>query len=558
MSASDDFSTASAPGLPGAPDTAGDNDSWTSEMTKARKSPLRVALVCGPDPVLEGWQAEILRRIAAEPGLHLAGRITGVPGGPGPQVSGAVRAVLSAEARLTFAARPDLPVAEGQAILSRLAPVAPGEADVALALWPDRLSTGDLAQIAHGEISVVVGGHAPGMRALRVAPAARRLGLLEAEVIRRSGPEGGAEVLARASYNPKLTSVLTAQFIAEKCALLLLRSLVALGTPGEGDGGIEAARPEAPGERLALPRSRDLPGYIGQAARAIATRWDDSRRRARDRGRDFWALSLVPGDLLDLDPAAGQPLPRLSHTMADPFLFEHNGETHVFYEAQKADGSAAWIDVARLEGERLVPLGTALRRDYHLSFPFVFRDGDDIFMMPETQSTRRLEVWRATRFPLEWELHATALEGRYPADSTLLRHDGTWLLFSNLSDHVRFHEHSSALYLFACDGPGLGGMVAHPRNPVVLGSDVSRNAGAVTATGGRLIRPSQINSFGVYGYGLNLMEIETLTPTRYRETRLRAFTPETLPGVLGLHHVTSAGGVCIFDWAGRSGQVVHP
>ncbi|MEZ5797661.1 MAG: hypothetical protein R3D63_09485 [Paracoccaceae bacterium] len=177
----------------------------------------------------------------------------------------------------------------------------------------------------------------------------------------------------------------------------------------------------------------------------------------------------------------------------------------------------------------------------------MFRDGDDIYMMPETQANRRLEVWKATEFPLRWTLFATALDGQLAADSCLFRHDGTWWLFTNLSQHQRFQDHSSALYLFSCDGPNLENLRPHPQNPVVIGGDTARNAGAVLASGGRLFRPAQANRHGIYGQGLNLMEIEELSPTRYRERLDRSFSSANLPGWRRVHHASFSDGLFVVD-----------
>jgi hypothetical protein len=269
------------------------------------------------------------------------------------------------------------------------------------------------------------------------------------------------------------------------------------------------------------------------------------------RGRAFWRLAVGRGNVMDFEPAKALDVPRRSFLMADPFLFEKDGELFVFYEAQNADERPAWIEVGRLDGNRLIPLGPALRCDYHLSYPFVFRDGDEIYMMPETQTARRLEVWRATDFPLQWERHATAFEGDHIADSNIFRHGGQWWLMTNLSDHVTFQEHSSELYLFSVDGPSLTGLRPHPQNPVVIGSGVARNAGAIVEHEGRVFRASQNNSHGIYGYGLNIMEIEELTPDTYRERLVRSFTPADRPGARGLHHVSFAAGRFVLDWSGK-------
>jgi hypothetical protein len=509
---------------------------------------LRIGLVCPPGWRLEAWQARILDRIEADPRLEIAGRIEGEEASAAVALPRLAETMLRVERLATRLRFPSPALSGAQARLDRLPLLRAGEAkvDLALTLGTAALSRRQLGMARGGEWSLRFAGARPPADWLWMTAEQRRSGLIGVELLVRDAVHPEAQVIARTAYNPKPTAALSGAFVAEKSALFLLKALgdLASGRPLLPQGGGPAAPPAPPGAAEVLR-------YGVHVAHAAARRLTDRLRERAGRGRDFWQLAAGRGGVLDFDPGQARALDRQAFVMADPFLFENDGELYLFYEAQNADNRPAWIEVARLEGERLVPLGTALRRDYHLSFPFVFRDGAQIYMMPETQQTQRLEVWRATRFPLEWELHAVGLEGQFPADSTLLKHDGRWWLFTNLSDHAMFQEHSSELYLFCCDGPSLGNLTPHPQNPVAIGSAHARNAGAVIVQEGRLFRPSQNNSHGVYGYGLNIMEIERLDPAQYRERLVRRFTPADRPGSRGLHHVTFARGRFVLDWSGR-------
>lgn len=62
-----------------------------------------------------------------------------------------------------------------------------------------------------------------------------------------------------------------------------------------------------------------------------------------------------------------------------------------------------------------------------------------------------------------------------------------------------------------------------------------------------MFRPSQDNSHGTYGYGLNIMEIEALDMDRYQERLVRHITPREVPGTIGIHHIDVLDGQVIFD-----------
>ncbi len=189
---------------------------------------------------------------------------------------------------------------------------------------------------------------------------------------------------------------------------------------------------------------------------------------------------------------------------------------------------------------------------YHLSFPFLFEHDGQLFMLPESCASRRIELWRCTAFPDSWELHRTALEGTNLSDSTLANLDGQWWLFTNISDDP-FDDMCSELHLFRADSPMLEKLEPHPLNPVVFDSRCARNAGRIWQRDGVFYRPVQDNSHGTYGYGLQLMQIEELTMERYRESTVRHITPNFKRGIIGCHHIDILDNHIVFDVRHRYG-----
>ncbi len=65
--------------------------------------------------------------------------------------------------------------------------------------------------------------------------------------------------------------------------------------------------------------------------------------------------------------------------------------------------------------------------------------------------------------------------------------------------------------------------------------------------GGRLYRPSQRNAYGIYGYGLNIMEIDELSLDSYSERCIRTITPDFKKGLLGCHHFDEVANRYVLD-----------
>ncbi|KAA9009431.1 glucosamine inositolphosphorylceramide transferase family protein [Histidinibacterium aquaticum] len=384
----------------------------------------------------------------------------------------------------------------------------------------------------------------------RVSSTSRHAGLSEpmtggpasiAEVWKLDASDGAWALIAQASYDVKFLAARNQDFLREKTAQLVEHVLAraAAGLPLDPDAASSPAT--GPAKATMVPRHlSSVTRNIGRRAfNAVAARLGWRPRR--------FCLRLARGGPLDFEIGAAQEFDApAGQYWADPFLLEHEGHVYAFFEEFVYSTGLGHIVVGRLDEAGLTVLGPALKTGRHLSYPFVFRCHGEIFMLPETGSAERLEVWRCTRFPLEWELHATALEGLACADSTLLcEEDGVWL-FTNIC-RDSFDDFGSELHIFRADGPDLKDLTPHPLNPVVVGSRRARGAGRIVRHEGRLYRPSQDNSHGTYGFGLNINEIEELSPTAYRERCVRHLTTEGQQDLIGCHHIDVLGDRVIFD-----------
>ena len=230
---------------------------------------------------------------------------------------------------------------------------------------------------------------------------------------------------------------------------------------------------------------------------------------------------------------------------ADPHLCEHNGEAYVFFERMQFYNQNAHIAFARLDKKcKLINTGVALSTDHHLSFPFVFHHENDVYMIPETASQSEISLYKATRFPDQWEREHVLLKDINAADTILLQHNERWWMFTNCQSHRSVDERDE-LHIFFADtlqGP----WQSHALNPVITGVDRSRMAGPIIEDDGNLYRSSQYGAYR-YGYGINISRIDELTPTTYKESASWRILPEKGAGWSGCHSFTRAGNLVMID-----------
>jgi hypothetical protein len=184
-----------------------------------------------------------------------------------------------------------------------------------------------------------------------------------------------------------------------------------------------------------------------------------------------------------------------------------------------------------------------LDRPYHLSYPFVFEHQGSIYMIPETMASRRIELYKATAFPSGWELVHVLKEDIDAVDTTLWIQDGIYYFFTNVVELGS--TPNDLLYLYVSDSL-FGKWTSHPANPVCADVRSSRSAGCLFVRENKVIRPAQDCSVR-YGYACQLNEIQTISPTEYRERPLGRIEPNWYPGLIGTHTINSNETIEVID-----------
>ncbi len=226
---------------------------------------------------------------------------------------------------------------------------------------------------------------------------------------------------------------------------------------------------------------------------------------------------------------------------ADPFLIEDSGKLWLFFEDLDYATQRGRISCAEIQEGEVGNTVPALERPYHLSYPCVFRDGNALYMIPETGSNGTVELYRCVRFPDRWDMEKELFKAR-AVDTTIWMAESLYWFFVTLEEPRGF---ATQLWLFYASTL-TGEWTPHPANPISTDVRKSRGAGAIFRSNGKLFRPSQDCS-KIYGYSFTLNEIVTLDPDRYDEKQYVTVDPLWAPGLIGTHTYSRAGRIEVID-----------
>jgi len=231
---------------------------------------------------------------------------------------------------------------------------------------------------------------------------------------------------------------------------------------------------------------------------------------------------------------------------ADPFVLEKEGRYYIFIEELIFEERKGKISVIEMDdkGDYGVPK-TVLEKDYHLSYPFIFEDKNDLFMIPETAQNRTIELYKCIEFPFKWELVNILMDGLYAVDSTVLKHENKYWLFCNIKENEGASS-SDELFLFYSEDLFGNNWTSHPKNPIISDIKQSRPAGRIFEDSGSLFRPSQ-NSAKRYGYGIKINKIIELSSTDYKELTIQDISPNWSKDLLSTHTINNVGKLTIID-----------
>jgi hypothetical protein len=255
----------------------------------------------------------------------------------------------------------------------------------------------------------------------------------------------------------------------------------------------------------------------------------------------------------DLKPEMSQTLnqfkkllPPKDRFWADPHIIHQDNNYYIFFEELMYNTGRGHLSVIEMDskGNCKEPV-VILKKDYHLSYPFVFKAKNTYYMIPESVENNTIQLYESSDFPFQWEFKMNLMENIKAVDTTLLFKDNKWWLFTAMSD-VDGSSVGDELCLFWSQELLTNNWTPHPLNPIVSGTQTARPAGKFFMRNNKLYRPSQDCSVR-YGHCTNINEVTEFSETVYNEKTLSTITPNWDKHVLGTHTLNYEGDLTIVD-----------
>ena len=231
---------------------------------------------------------------------------------------------------------------------------------------------------------------------------------------------------------------------------------------------------------------------------------------------------------------------------ADPFIYNHRGNNFCFVEDYSYSKNKGEISVLKIFNEGHQFLGKVLSEDFHLSFPFIIEDKNDIYLVPETHQKQEIRIYKSLDFPLNWKLEKVLLRNISAVDTVIFKKNGVWWLLTNI-DSSNSGDHCSELHIYYSKKLISSNWTPHRNNPIIFDSNRARNAGLIKK-GDDIYRIFQTQSWSFYGKKFGVAKIEKIDEYEYEEKLYVNISPDFFKDALGTHTFDFKNNLSVFDF----------
>jgi hypothetical protein len=104
---------------------------------------------------------------------------------------------------------------------------------------------------------------------------------------------------------------------------------------------------------------------------------------------------------------------------ADPFLVEEGNRTYIFCEVFDRFKRKGFLGFREINEGEVGNIHIIIEEPHHLSYPFVYHEENNWFIIPETREANEIARYRAIEFPYRWEKEKVLVDHIASVDNTL-------------------------------------------------------------------------------------------------------------------------------------------
>lgn len=210
---------------------------------------------------------------------------------------------------------------------------------------------------------------------------------------------------------------------------------------------------------------------------------------------------------------------------ADPIVFEKDNFLYLFIEMFDRKKYKGVIGVSKFENGKFSTPQVIIKEKFHLSYPYVFENQNDIFMIPETSEVKQNIFYKCIEFPYKWIRHTEISCLELKVDNNVIQLDNKHYLMSALlgknpyKSKMHFEELLFDNEIFQLKEVSIKLNDSYNYD--------TRGAGRWFQLNGTILRPAQVSKDGMYGYSLKFLE-PSMNHCEYKEKELYELKPEKI------------------------------
>lgn len=183
----------------------------------------------------------------------------------------------------------------------------------------------------------------------------------------------------------------------------------------------------------------------------------------------------------------------------------------------------------------------------HLSFPFIYRKEDKVYLIPENSASGSSTIYEYNDTTQQLKVLHHVSEEAF-TDATLFKSDGVSWLWTTMTPD----PNGKTLSIYRFDEMNL--RVVEKVATVDFPFNTARNAGECFTINGKLYRPAQ-DCTKCYGNGVVIQEVK-YDGDKWRFKDVNSFYPDSFKYNQGIHTLNNYNGLVVFDTRGYRYPIV--